>query len=241
MATGCPKRASRTSALPDIEGAIASNTLARHIDCVPHRSHDIRRSRNVLQMDFDRPSTTTSPDAPTQPSAVADENIRAVAQLQQRAARQRTLGQRVTDALASFAARESAIALHAALFAAWITVNLGVGPFPPFDPYPFTLLVTVVSLEAIFLSLFVLASQTRLTQEADRRAHLDLQVNLLSEQEMTLVLQMLKEVCEHLGLRETIQSKKFLELAARTDVGQLAKHLEQNIGIEASPTQQPEP
>ena len=157
-----------------------------------------------------------------------------MAQLQQRAARQRTLGQRLTDTLVSFAARESAIALHAALFAAWIVVNLDVGPFAPFDPYPFTLVVTVVSLEAIFLSLFVLASQTRLTQDADRRAQLDLQVNLLSEQEMTLVLQMLKEVCEHLGLRDTIQSKKFLELAARTDVRHLAEHLEQNVGTVAS-------
>jgi uncharacterized membrane protein len=178
-------------------------------------------------MDLDPPSTVPTSEVPAESSAVADENIRAVAQLQQRAARQRTLGQRVTDALASFVARESAIALHAAVFAAWIAVNLGVGPFSPFDPYPFTLLVTVVSLEAIFLSLFVLASQTRLTQEADRRAHLDLQVNLLAEQEMTLVLQMLKEICEHLELRETIQSRKFLELASRTDVGQMAQQLEQ--------------
>jgi len=68
-------------------------------------------------------------------------------------------------------------------------VNLGHFPqLRPFDPFPFTLLTTLVSLEAIFLTLFVLASQNRLTLEADRRAHLDLQVNLLSEQEMTMVL-----------------------------------------------------
>ena len=98
----------------------------------------------------------------------------------------------------------------------------------PFDPFPFTLLTTVVSLEAIFLTLFVLASENRLTRETERRGQLDLQVNLLAEQEMTMVLRMLKEICEHLDLRGTITSEKFRELAARTDVSQLAAQLEQN-------------
>src|SRR4029079_19054666 len=96
----------------------------------------------------------------------------------------------------------------------------------PFDPFPYALLTTLVSLEVIFLTLFVLASENRLTQEAERRGHLDLQVNQLAEQEMTLVLRMLKEVCEHLNLHDTITSKQFLDLAARTDVDQLAEQLE---------------
>jgi uncharacterized membrane protein len=66
----------------------------------------------------------------------------------------------------------------------------------PFDPYPYTLLTTVVSLEAIFLTLFVLATENRLTQDAERPGQLDLQVTLLAEQEMTLVLRMLQELCE---------------------------------------------
>ena len=64
------------------------------------------------------------------------------------------------------------------------------------------------------------------TQDADRRGQLDLQVNLLAEQEMTLVLRMLKEICEHLDLRDTIASDKFRELAKRTDVSELAEQLE---------------
>jgi uncharacterized membrane protein len=98
-------------------------------------------------------------------------------------------------------------------------VNTGHGRFTPFDPFPFTLLTTIVSLEAIFLTLFVLASENRLTQDADRRGQLDLQVNLLAEQEMTMVLRMLQELCEHLDLHETITSKQFRELAKRTDIG----------------------
>ena len=170
----------------------------------------------------------SSSDAPS--STVADENIRTVARLQQQAAQSRTRWQRLADLVSSIAARNSTIAWHVALFAGWIAVNLPVVSLRPFDPFPFSLLTTIVSLEAIFLTLFVLASQKRLTQDADRRAHLDLQVNLLSEQEMTLVLQMLREICEHLGLHDTIQSPKFMELVKRTDVGALAEHVERTIG-----------
>ena len=130
------------------------------------------------------------------------------------------------------ASRESTVALHIVWFTLWIVANLRVLPIRPFDPYPFGLLTTIVSLEAIFLTLFVLASQNRMTIEADRRANLDLQVDMLAEQEMTLVLHMLREVCDHLGLRETTQSRKFIELAQRTDIGQLADRVERNIGVD---------
>jgi len=167
-------------------------------------------------------------------STVAKENIRAVARLQEKAALQRTLLQRAADRIVAIAGRESTVVLHALFFAVWIGLNAGVGRRHPFDPFPFVFLTMIVSLEAIFLTLFVLGSQNRLTQEADRRAHLDLQVNLLSEQEMTMVLRMLGEVCRHLDLRETISSPKFQELARRTDVGQLAEQVESHLPPAAS-------
>lgn len=161
---------------------------------------------------------------------VAVENIRAVAQLQAQAARKRSAVERFGDRVAALAARESTVAAHLAWFTAWLLINSGaIRSIRPFDPYPFTLLTTIVSLEAIFLTLFVLASQNRMTQEADRRAHLDLQVNLLSEQEMTMVLRLLGEVCEHHGLRKTISSPKYQEFACRTDVGQLAEQLDAEL------------
>lgn len=164
------------------------------------------------------------------PTHVAEENIRAVARIQREAEQRRTFAQRVSDHVSSFASRESTVVWHFVWFAIWIAANVRLLPLRPFDPFPFSLLTTMVSLEAIFLTLFVLASQNRLTQEADRRAHLDLQVNLLAEQEMTVVLQMLKEICEHLELHDTIQSRKFIELVQRTDVGQLAEHVERTLG-----------
>ncbi len=159
-------------------------------------------------------------------AGVPEENIRAIARLQTQAQERRTATQRLSDWITVRAARESSVAFHLAWFALWMLLNSGHLAIRPFDPFPFTLLTTIVSLEAIFLTLFVLASENRLTQDADRRGHLDLQVNLLAEQEMTLVLHMLKEVCEHLNLRETITSQKFLELAKRTEVGALAQQLE---------------
>ena len=168
---------------------------------------------------------------PHEASAVADDNLRAVARIQARAAQRRTLGQRIGDAVASIAARESTVAIHVVWFLGWVALNTRLSSTTPFDPFPFSLLTTVVSLEAIFLSLFVLASQQRLTQEADRRAHLDLQVDLLAEQEMTLVLQMLREVCEHFDLKDTISSAKFQQLVQRTDIGQLADRVERNIKV----------
>ena len=159
-------------------------------------------------------------------SGVAAENIQAVARLQARAQQRRTPAQRLGDWITLRAAQESSVAVHLVWFITWVAINSGLTFIKPFDPFPFTLLTTVVSLEAIFLTLFVLASENRLTQDAERRGQLDLQVNLLAEQEMTTVLRMLKEVCEHLDFRDTITSKKFLDLAKRTDVSQLAEQLE---------------
>ena len=169
-------------------------------------------------------------DAQERTAQLAEENIRAVAKLQKQAARRRTAGERFADAVSARFARESTVVVHVIWFGLWVVINAGRVPFiKPFDPFPFPLLTTIVSLEAIFLTLFVLASQNRLTHEADRRAHLDLQVNLLSEQEMTLVLRMLGELCERFDLRATLSSSKYRELASRTDVGQLAEQLEQEL------------
>jgi len=120
-------------------------------------------------------------------------NIRAVALLSKRAALQRSTFALVCDRVTYSVGTTASLILHALWFAGWITVNALLPT--PFDPFPFSLLTSLVSLEAIFLSLFVLNSQNRLTQDSDQRAQIDLQVNLLAEQEMTLVLRMLRDLC----------------------------------------------
>ena len=98
-----------------------------------------------------------------------------------------------------------------------------------FDPFPFSLLTSIVSLEAIFLTLFVLASQNRLTQESDKRAHLDLQVNLLAEQEMTLVLRMLRDLCvqSNVDVPEALGA-----LLEDVDIERVAERVEEELPAE---------
>ena len=86
------------------------------------------------------------------------------------------------------------VGLHIVWFTAWILVNSGAFGNEPFDKSPFPLLTMTVSLEAIFLSVFVLMSENRQAIVADRRAKVDLQLNMLSEQEITKLLQMVSEI-----------------------------------------------
>ena len=83
----------------------------------------------------------------------------------------------------------------------WILINSGFIPnFQVFDPYPYGLLTTAVSLEAIFLSIIVLISQNRASEIDELREELDLQINIKAESEITRILNMLDEIHDHLGL-----------------------------------------
>ena len=120
--------------------------------------------------------------------------------------------------------------VHVFLFVTWILVNTGKLPLvTPFDPFPFNFLTLVVSLEAIFLSLFVLMSQNRMVRQADKRAHLDLQVDLLAEQELTALLHMLKAVCAKLEVEVSIPDEHVREMLNETDVHKLASALDDRL------------
>jgi uncharacterized membrane protein len=113
-------------------------------------------------------------------------------------------------------------------FGAWVTVNAGaVRGIHPFDPFPFPFLTMTVSLEAIFLALFVLASQNRLTRQADMRSHLDLQIDLLAEREMTAVLQLLQDIAHHLEVQTSLTSEQLRDLMKKTDRRRLTNRLEE--------------
>ncbi len=156
------------------------------------------------------------------------ENIEAVAKLEESFLRDRTRPERIADAIGSFAGSLKFVVLHIVVYGLWIIVNLGVIPgFRKFDPFPFLLLGMVVSMEAIFLSTFVLIKQNRMSRREDLRANLDLQINLLSEREMTLVLQMLRRISTRLGAR--IDTDEVEELSETTSVEALAGELRQAL------------
>jgi uncharacterized membrane protein len=123
---------------------------------------------------------------------LASRHIKAISALEQQALQRRSRAEKISDLIVYQAGRVWAIVLHLAWFALWIAWNSGrIRGVHPFDPFPFMGLSTIVSLEAIFLSLFILVSQNRASRRADERAHLDLQVNLLAEREATKTLQLL--------------------------------------------------
>ena len=87
-------------------------------------------------------------------------------------------------------------------FGAWILINQGWLGLATFDDFPYGLLTMIVSLEAIFLSTFVLISENRQSQQADKRAKVDLQVNVLAEQEITKLVEMVVNIQQHLGIHD---------------------------------------
>ena len=101
-----------------------------------------------------------------------------------------------------------------------------------FDPFPFPLLTMIVSLESIFLSLFIMMSQNRGTIQADRRNHLDLQINLLAEHEATKNLQLLQRICRHMGLEHEAADAEIEELTQKTAIDSLAKDLKRGLPSE---------
>lgn len=155
-------------------------------------------------------------------------NIELMAKIERDFAGQRSPGERVADAIANFAGSLAFFVVHVVIVASWILINAGAIPFiPPFDPFPFILLSATFSVEAIFLSTFVLMKQNRMSRQTDQRAQLDLQINLLAEREMTLVLQMLQSIATRLGVRPT--SDEIQHLSEETPVETLASELRDKL------------
>jgi uncharacterized membrane protein len=160
----------------------------------------------------------------------AARNIEEVVRLEEDASRRRSLADRISDVIAGFAGTVTFVLLHLGWFAVWATINAGLIPgVPAFDPYPFSLLCMIVSMEGVLLSTFVLIKQNRMSARADERNHLGLQVSLLSEQEVTKVIQMLEGISAHLGIEREVVDSETKELGQNTAVGDLARQLRDKL------------
>ena len=148
-------------------------------------------------------------------SNVIERNIRTIIGLRLTAAHERGLQDRLADGITSFSGRMIFVYVHIFWFALWILLNTGALGVPPFDPFPYGLLTMIVSLEAIFLSTFVLISQNRLSQEAEHRADLDMHIGLLTEHELTRVLLMLDTIQDKLGI-ENDENSELADLEMET-------------------------
>jgi uncharacterized membrane protein len=148
---------------------------------------------------------------------VTRHNVQAMRRLEEAAVAKRTGADRVAAAIAQFCGSMTFVWMHVAVFAAWIAYN-SLPWFDAFDPYPFTFLTLVVSLEAIFLSTFILISQNYDMRVSERRNQLDLQINLLAEQENTKTLQILERIAKKVGAHLSDDPQvRALEEATRPD------------------------
>lgn len=130
---------------------------------------------------------------------VVERNIDALLERQRKEARARSPQQRLADAITTFAGSLTFVGLHATLVAIWVLINVGWTPLEPFDP-TFVILATVASVEAIFLTSFVLITQNKMQADADLRADLDLQVSLLAEHEVTRLISMTRRIAKKIGV-----------------------------------------
>ena len=157
-------------------------------------------------------------------------NIEAIAKLEHDALNRRTLTERASDIIMKVVGNIGFPLAQLILISVWCLLNLHIIPgLKAFDPFPFGVLALVVSSESVFLTVFVLISQSRLARQSERRSHIDLQVGMLSEQELTTILQMLQKLCQHVGMNVDSSKQEVRSFSKTTDVHKLASELEDKL------------
>jgi len=148
-------------------------------------------------------------------------NISKISEIEQQQKLHRTIGEKIAEVIAAFCGSMFFVYVHVVWFSLWMFLN----SFTTyrFDPFPYTFLTLVVSLEAIFLSTFILISQNHETKLTERRNHLDLQINLLAEQENTKMLELLQRIAEKVGV--PIEDPETKALAERVEPERLVEQI----------------
>ena len=149
--------------------------------------------------DANRPDRAAPEEEPPV-AGVVDRNIAALVRRRRDEKISTGLQNRIADAITHFAGSMPFVYLHLLVFGGWIVINLGWVPMvPAFDP-TFVVLAMVASVEAIFISTFVMISQNRMAAQADQRADLDLQISLLGEHEITKIMTLVAEIAKRMDI-----------------------------------------
>lgn len=164
------------------------------------------------------------------PDDPALENIRTIVELERQAARQAALGERVGQVISDFVGTVRFVTIHTILMSGWIAWN-ELGPERlRFDDYPYGLLTFIVSLEGVLIATFVLIAQNRMSRQSDQRDHLNLQISMLAEQEMTLMLKLLRRISERLNIPpESQEAARAEKLTEETNVYELVRTLREEL------------
>jgi uncharacterized membrane protein len=159
----------------------------------------------------------------TDPTA---QNLELVARLERETVAAESRATRFIVHVTNAVGTPSCVVIHALAFAAWMAWNSAAAPALRFDPYPYGLLTMAVSMEGVLVAILVLTTQNRMSAQSDKRDHLDLQVNLLAEQEMTAVLRLLARISEQLGIRlDQVETEETKSLMNATDIDKLVQAL----------------
>lgn len=157
-------------------------------------------------------------------------NIQTIATLEAKFQSNKSSTEAIADGITSVVGTLSFVIWHVVVFAGWIVWNSGKIPgLTPFDPFPFVLMTLMVSFEGVILATFVLIKQNGMARASDRRDHLNLQVDLLAEQEVTKVLQAVQRLCAHFGIEEIVNDPEAEHLAKETAIDKLARHVDEKL------------
>ena len=177
----------------------------------------------------------TCPSAKLQEEIVENHiqsNVELIAKHEQEFLARRTTSERLGDAIAAFAGSFPFVGLHLVAFTFWITVNTKhIGHIPQFDPRPYSLLGTVVAVEAILLASFILMRQSRMARRGDERDHLMRQILLLTEKEITAVLKVDRHIAVEMGLDKVANTVEVKELSQRTSIENLAETIKESLPV----------
>ena len=150
---------------------------------------------------------TVPPPRPPGLSSVLERNIQALTERRKREETEATAQEKIADAITRFTGSMLFVYIHLVIYGFWIIANLGWIPSVPKWDESFVVLAMEASVEAIFLSTFVLISQNRMQAEADKRADLDLQISLLAEHEITKLATLVSAVADHLGVETHVDDE----------------------------------
>jgi uncharacterized membrane protein len=157
------------------------------------------------------------------------ENIETIVRLEEEAEREGSFAEIAAETIGRFAGTLAFVAVQVAFVTIWLIVNLGATPLSVIDPYPFVFLAGILAFETVILTAFVLIRQNRMSVRAERRNHLNLQISLLSEREVTKIIQMLERLSQHAGAGAVVVDREAHELGKQTQVEGIAEQLREKL------------
>jgi uncharacterized membrane protein len=162
----------------------------------------------------------------THMASIVDRNIQALLSRRNQEERTKRLQDRIADSISRFTGSMTFVYIHLIVFGLWIIINLGWTSLPAFDP-TFVILAMFASVEAIFLSTFVLITQNRMAAQADRRADLDLHISLLAEHEVTRLITLVSAIAQRMGIEPAVNKPELAELEKDVDPEKVLERIQQ--------------